>query len=348
MITNAVTQNATAIANDIRDIKPPVAIPNGWAWLWWTLAALVLLTLLLLAWRQFLKRVTRVAPGPPPIPAHVRAKQKLAEALALISQPKPFVIAVSDTARGYLEERFDFHAPERTTEEFLRELGETKLLLPEQKESLGEFLASCDLVKFAKYEPQEAELRGLHSSALKLVEETEPQGLPESAQPVMDNAIEAEPEATASNAAKPAKSEAHNSSKGKTLAIVGTLLQLGPSVWIISYFVMLFRVLILARNVSQQVNNNGIAEFTDLYSNMVSIYGNALILVCLGLLAGAVGLVLLVISLASSRYRSEWFFWFLVIYGFILLWPFFCISTPIGIFFIVYCLTKRREFFNQT
>ncbi len=50
----------------------------------------------------------------------------------------------------------------------------TKLLLPEQKESLANFLASCDLVKFAKYEPGENELRGLHASALRLIEETEP------------------------------------------------------------------------------------------------------------------------------------------------------------------------------
>jgi len=108
------------------------------------------------------------------VPAHVRARQKLSEALALITQPKPFVITVSDTARTYLEERFNFHAPERTTEEFLRELAGTKLLLPDQKESLGDFLASCDLVKFAKYEPAEKELLDLHGSALRLVEETEP------------------------------------------------------------------------------------------------------------------------------------------------------------------------------
>ena len=81
---------------------------------------------------------------------------------------------MSDTARFYLEERFDFRAPERTTEEFLRELAGTKLLLPDQKESLGEFLESCDLVKFAKYEPGEKELRELHYSAVRLVEETEP------------------------------------------------------------------------------------------------------------------------------------------------------------------------------
>jgi hypothetical protein len=172
MITNATPQSA-AMATDIRDIKPPIEIPTGWAWLWWTLAILAVVIAAILIWRWRQKRKTFV-PVVPPVPAHVRAKQKLAEALALISQPKPFVTAVSDTARFYLEERFQFRAPERTTEEFLRELGGTKLLLPEQKESLGDFLAGCDLVKFAKYEPGETELRALHGSAVRLIEETEP------------------------------------------------------------------------------------------------------------------------------------------------------------------------------
>jgi hypothetical protein len=81
---------------------------------------------------------------------------------------------VSDTVRFYLEERFTFHAPERTTEEFLHELQNTNLLLPDQKESLGEFLKRCDLVKFARYEPREVELRDLHDSAVRLIDETEP------------------------------------------------------------------------------------------------------------------------------------------------------------------------------
>jgi hypothetical protein len=124
-------------------------------------------------WKWWQKRRAQIA-FVPPVPAHIRAKQKLEEALALISQPKPFVIAVSDAARAYLEERFQFRAPERTTEEFLRELAGTDLLAVEQKESLGGFLESCDLVKFAKYEPGENELRELHASAVRLVEETEP------------------------------------------------------------------------------------------------------------------------------------------------------------------------------
>ena len=108
----------------------------------------------------------------------MRAKQKLEEALALIAQPKPFCILVSDTARFYLEDRFDFRAPERTTEEFLHELQKTNLLLPDQKESLGEFLKRCDLVKFARYEPREIELKDLHDSAVRLVDETEPRPAP--------------------------------------------------------------------------------------------------------------------------------------------------------------------------
>ena len=168
-----ITNSPAATASDIRDIKPPLEIPNGWAWLWWTLAILAVIVAAILIWCWWQKRKTHVLIVPP-IPAHVRAKQKLAEALALISQPKPFCILVSDTARFYLEERFQFRAPERTTEEFLRELSGTDLLLSEQKESLGGFLASCDLVKFAKYEPGENELRELHGSALRLIEETEP------------------------------------------------------------------------------------------------------------------------------------------------------------------------------
>jgi len=173
------TNQPTSIANatDIRDIAPPVEIPSGYEWLWWTLAALAIAVAALLFWRWRRKRALQV-PVIPTVPAHVRAKQKLQEALALIAQPKPFVIAVSDAARWYLEERFDFRAPERTTEEFLYELQRTDRLTRDQKESLSQFLTNCDLVKFAKYEPGESELRDLHASAIRLVEETEPVAQP--------------------------------------------------------------------------------------------------------------------------------------------------------------------------
>ena len=175
-ITNLPSRSALVAGpgtNALRDIKPPVEIPSGWAWVGWVLLALVVAALAFLAWRYWQKRRAQAAVVPV-IPPHIRAKQKLREALALIGQPREFCIVVSDTIRGYLEERFDFHAPERTTEEFLYELQGTNLLSSDQKNSLGEFLKRCDLVKFAKYEPGPPELRDLHESAMQLVEETEP------------------------------------------------------------------------------------------------------------------------------------------------------------------------------
>jgi hypothetical protein len=163
--------------NDLRDIKPPVEIPSGWAWLIWFVAALTLALLAWWAWRYWQKRRAAIPPVPV-VPPHIRAKEKLQQALALLSQPREFCIMVSDAIRWYLEERFDFRAPERTTEEFLHELQATSLLSPDQKTSLGDFLARCDLVKFARYEPGEPELRDLQSSALRLVDETEPRPEP--------------------------------------------------------------------------------------------------------------------------------------------------------------------------
>jgi hypothetical protein len=175
-ITNIHSSSATVAGpgtNALRDIKPPLEIPSGWAWVGWVLLVIAVAALAFCAWRYWQKRRAQ-AMVIPVVPPHIRAKQKLREALALIGQPREFCILVSDTVRWYLEERFDFHAPERTTEEFLYELQATDLLTPDQKESIAEFLKRCDLVKFAKYEPGPPELRDLHDSALRLVEETEP------------------------------------------------------------------------------------------------------------------------------------------------------------------------------
>jgi hypothetical protein len=157
--------------------KPLIAIPNFWLWVIWISAILVLCVVAWLLWRYWRKKAAAVSAAPP-VPAHVRARHALQAALSLLSDPKAFSIAVSGAIRGYLEERFEFHAPDRTTEEFLYELQGTNLLTTEQKLSLGDFLANCDLIKFARYEPTEVELRALHAAALKLVNETEPRWAP--------------------------------------------------------------------------------------------------------------------------------------------------------------------------
>ncbi len=172
MKTNLATQlQAAGSTNDIRGIKPPVEIPYEWLWLWIALAV-VLVAAGVGIW-LFMRKKKAMAPAAPPVPPHVRAKQKLAEALMFISDPNRFCTEVSNTLRVYLEERFSLRAPERTTEEFLVELRSSRHLTVDQKQSLGSFLESCDLVKFARFEPTEATLRQLHDAALRLVVETQ-------------------------------------------------------------------------------------------------------------------------------------------------------------------------------
>jgi LPXTG-motif cell wall-anchored protein len=166
-----------ASTNDIRAIKAPVEIPNTWVWVWVTLGVLALAALAWWFWRK--RRQKQSTPTPVVIiPPHERARAKLQEALALLDQPRPFCILVSDTIRVYLEERFLLRAPERTTEEFLEELQSSALLSLEQKQTLGEFLTRCDLVKFARYEPGPAELQGIYEIAVRLVDETQPAPIP--------------------------------------------------------------------------------------------------------------------------------------------------------------------------
>ncbi len=167
------TSNAATQLTYHESAKPLIEISNGWLWVWSALGAIALVAIAYFIWKYYRTKAA-MPPLVPVIPAHVRARRALEKALSLISEPKPFTTVVSDTLRTYLEERFTFRAPERTTEEFLYELQSTNLLTSDQKASLAEFLSQCDLVKFAKYEPTETELRTLHGAAMRLVNETEP------------------------------------------------------------------------------------------------------------------------------------------------------------------------------
>lgn len=165
--------DTNALVQDIRPDRPPVPIPNPWAPFLWAAVLALLATAAWLAWRRY-RRQQRQPPPEIVIPPYRRALEQLRAALDFIHDPGRFVVVVSDALRAYLEERFNLHAPERTTEEFLAEVQAGSVLTPLQQGMMRDFLTRCDLVKFARYEPREPELRELHEAATRLVEETEP------------------------------------------------------------------------------------------------------------------------------------------------------------------------------
>ena len=185
-VTNAVVSEKIP---DIRGLKDVIEIPTGNEWIWWLLVAVAVLVVAgVVAWfirRHLAKCSAELAPPPPP-PPHVVAWERLQRALELIHEAEWFCIEVSHIIRVYLEERFSLHAPDRTTEEFLLELQSSRRLAGEHKQLLANFLSECDMVKFARAEPPEQELRSLHEAASRLVGET---------QPSLHEEIEAEEEA---------------------------------------------------------------------------------------------------------------------------------------------------------
>jgi len=169
-------------ALDIRPLKAPVEIPSTYEWLWWVLGAIVAAAIARCIWRKWRLKKPALQPAVV-IPPHRRAKDRLRIASELMSDPYKFCSLVSDVLRAYVEERFDLHAPDRTTEEFMAELRASTRLRGDHKSLLEDFLSRCDLVKFARFEPTQPELQSLLDSALRFVDETAPDA-GETAQPL--------------------------------------------------------------------------------------------------------------------------------------------------------------------
>jgi len=175
------TDVATA---DVRDIKPPKAIPIDWRPYYVFAGVTAAIALLAYLLRMLSERRRRRAQAPPPTPAHVVALAALARLRARRLPEegafKEYYSALTDIVRAYLEGRYHVRAPEMTTEEFLVTSSHDGRLSVAHRRLLGEFLGESDLVKFARYRPSLADSERAYGAAERFVNETvEPAVQPE-------------------------------------------------------------------------------------------------------------------------------------------------------------------------
>jgi hypothetical protein len=113
-------------------------------------------------------------PARPHEVAFSRLEALLAAGLVEAGRTKQFYLELSSILRQYIEDRFGLRAPERTTEEFLLDLQNTELLLPDHKLLLSDFLRHCDLVKFAALRPGDEEIQRTFEAGKRFIAETAP------------------------------------------------------------------------------------------------------------------------------------------------------------------------------
>jgi len=150
-------------ATDIRDIRGPIPLYSAWLWSVWLAGGVMLGLSAIGAWRWNRRRKRLAAQLPFEL-----ALERLRAARVLMqpSTVREFSITVSDIVRSYIEERFQFMAAHRTTEEFLHDLIQSpEEPLTRHRALLVGFLRHCDLAKFGGWNLSAEEMEITYESA---------------------------------------------------------------------------------------------------------------------------------------------------------------------------------------
>ncbi len=173
-LTVPVTSSLIEGDSELQDIAGPLDVPVPW-WQWAIGGvAVVALGALLLHWIRQRRRATEPAPAPPHEIALASLDALVSTSLLADGDVDAFYRRLSAIVRHYIEGRFGLHAPERTTEEFLREISGLPLISTRHQALLRDFLQCADMVKFAKFVPARDETSGAVKAARNFVRQTIP------------------------------------------------------------------------------------------------------------------------------------------------------------------------------
>lgn len=172
-------------AADIRDLKSPVEVPADTPWYVWAAIAAAAAIIALTAIYFYRRRQPR-QPSETPTVAVARSPYEIAleefdrlDNAQLLAQGsvKQHYTAVSDILRRYIGGRYGVMAMEVTTRELLAELDERQIRF-ESRHDIARLLEVCDLVKFAKYIPDEEQQTHSIDDGRAIVEATKPEAPP--------------------------------------------------------------------------------------------------------------------------------------------------------------------------
>ena len=176
---------------EIRDIRPIEEAPFDMKWVWYGLAALVIIALVIALIVWGMKKRKPVAAGPAVvelvIPPHIVALEALValdeERVWQNGQVKLYYTQLTDILRTYIEKRYGFSTLELTSDEILSHAA-VKVIPENTREELERILRLADLVKFAKWQAIPSENEWAMQLAQKFVRDTAPADSGNSSQPV--------------------------------------------------------------------------------------------------------------------------------------------------------------------
>ena len=156
---------------DLRPAAGPVELRAGskFGWLW-TLGTVAVLAMAgIIVWKARKRRLIARPQLSPQELAWLELEQIIERKLAE-SDIKEFYVELTGVVRRYIERSTGVHAPEQTTEEFLREIIDADVFTNEDQQRLRDFLESADLVKFAAFEPDASDIETSFDRAKEFIQ----------------------------------------------------------------------------------------------------------------------------------------------------------------------------------
>lgn len=186
-------------ATKLKDIKPPFNEEFNWKWysnyLYFGIGILVLIIAVILIIRYYAEKNKQInlEPEKPKIPPHfiaLAALEKIkADQIWRDGKAKEYYSSISETIRVYIEDRFNVHALESTTDEIMTAFR-SQVIDKDSKDKLQQLLTLSDLVKFAKMFPIEDEHNFTLQNAFDFVNGTKrDEAMPEMTQDFVNPSI---------------------------------------------------------------------------------------------------------------------------------------------------------------